>query len=257
MRLVLVSALASLVAACGVPIKVAKVTEPTAVAKGIRYRIKRPAYTASLRLNPDAENRYEVIVTQVLKDAGTYEATTHPHPLADTEISIVTEDDGALVSVSAGEKDRTLETITAAIGLATSIAAATVSDQDRLRQQCGRTLLKAISDLFELDAEYGREEAYAEAVQARIVTLTNELKQALTQTPVDPRRAQALRRERNRMLKDLAAAKSRLEALRSRTVPLSDTDFRVIVESGTEGDPPSSFGSGTCLTITLTPKAAL
>lgn len=131
--------------------------------EGLRYTVKRPSYGIYLHvvdevaiepppsLNscqaivaesskrswhrdaPDggppcvgAENcNFQLVIEQKMEaDPLVFEATSRVNPLADSEIEFTLKEDGALSAVTAGETDKTLDIVKAAVGLAKTAAAA-------------------------------------------------------------------------------------------------------------------------------------
>lgn len=141
--------------ACSLPIKVKRIDSVNEPANGIRYILKRPVYKVGLKFKNSAFSilktpteidnhiatcfeglqaneiiNIDVLIEQSLSDANplTYEVTTPsgffaiPHILSDTELTITTEADATLKSISAGEEDKSLEFIQAVAGIALKAA---------------------------------------------------------------------------------------------------------------------------------------
>lgn len=162
-RVFCLAALLGAVAACGVPVTVTRLSQQDAKSRpvaGLRYTVKRPSYTTYLRVldapEPGSEPTlascspsgggkvpsgaldqgrpaciaagnctFELSIEQKMDaDPLVFEATSRVNPLADSEIEFTLKEDGALSAVMAGETDRSLEVVKAAIGLAKTAAAA-------------------------------------------------------------------------------------------------------------------------------------
>lgn len=145
----------SIITACTLPIEVKKIDSVNAPANGIRYQLKRPGYAVGLRFTEKTfetisdekaieeqanvcfqDTEMDVLLEQNLEgDPLTYEVTTPngfsaiPHILSDTNLTISTDPDATLRSISAGEDDRSLEFIQAVAGLALKAAAAAMGTE--------------------------------------------------------------------------------------------------------------------------------
>lgn len=99
---------------CGVPIRFAKVDDPTTPVKGVRFTLRRPgSYTAALWFDLDASTKsglctFQASVAQNLDGPPiTYEATSANNFLTETELAFtLDEKDGALTALTAGETDQ-------------------------------------------------------------------------------------------------------------------------------------------------------
>jgi hypothetical protein len=153
-----VASVALLLFGCGIPVTVKRLSKEDAKKSsdaGLRYIVKRPSYAVSLRVVAEDDSGTEPTLKSCQASPGAspkdpacikgetcnlqltveqkleaeplvFEATSHVNALADSEIEFALKEDGALSSVTAGETDKSLEIIKAAVGLAKTAAAASV-----------------------------------------------------------------------------------------------------------------------------------
>jgi len=135
----------SALVACSIPLNVRRIDPPGAgdafEIRGIRYQLKRPKTTISLRLKAPADKLesmgdavdgggdcvpydVDVLIEQTMVETWVYEAEYAPNPLANTDVTLTLQEDGTLAAVSAGESDQVLPFIQAVAGLAVKAAAA-------------------------------------------------------------------------------------------------------------------------------------
>jgi len=116
------AAAAFLAIGCAMPLEVRRVVDPAVETRGVRFRVQRPAYAASLRLDEsEAECSFQLFLTQTLDgDSLEYEAIGEAHAFAATDVSLTEDARGNLTAVSAGETDKLHEAIEAAAGIAVS-----------------------------------------------------------------------------------------------------------------------------------------
>lgn len=153
------------------PLEVRRVVDPAAETRGVRFRVQRPAYAASLRLDErEAECSFQLLLTQKLDgDPLEYEAVGEAHGFAATEMSLTEDPSGNLTAVSAGETDELHGAIEVAAGIAVSfvkpVAAAAGGEPAQVCSVPSLDLARYVEDHRKLVA---RRDGARSALEARL-----------------------------------------------------------------------------------------
>ena len=192
--------------------------------------LKRPAYEASIGFgwNRTAPS-YELHVVQTMDgEPIVFEAKSRTNPLADTTSEIKLAGDGALVALSGGETDRSVEILTTALDLAK--AAAIPADANRPGPPPPNPCTELHRRIREHKKQIAPVAATARLRAARIEAEERDLQAALEKgdatVPARLTRLRSLRAESERVVATLDADR----------LPLSSSDFSVTVSDGARCD---------------------
>ena len=134
LRTLLAGATLGSTVACASPIHVVQLETLDSQARGVRYMLKRPSYAVGLQYRDPGKNvngtkkpeecRFDLVVVTKMDQRRTYEVRRPPwyvlplHPLSNTRVSVVLDDDGALASAALNHEDHALEFVQAVAALA-------------------------------------------------------------------------------------------------------------------------------------------
>lgn len=214
---------AALLSACGIPIRVERVTDAAAPVRGVRYTLHRPSYEVFV---VTTKTGYALLLEQSLSEiAWTYEATTEAGVFAGTEVGFTMENDGKLAAFSAGETDQIGPILQAAAQAAVKAAAVAATNCGDLRTR-----------LSDYDTQQQRRHVHLRRLET---LLEEELGDLHTQPKPHAPRLVTIARLRE------AVATSKAE-LASARLALKPEEFKIVIDGTEVHSKPSP-----CITVNL------
>lgn len=252
MRLSILGFAASVLIGCAAPYHVVQLDSLGTPAKGVRYTLKRPVFSAGLqlagpkRVKPNEKCKFQLVLAQKLEGRRFYEIRRPPgwklpfYAFSDTTVSIALDDEGNLSSVIAKETDQSLEVVKAVVDLAKTAAAAATAARvaaDDSTQDCGDTLpdetRKGWNAYLETKARLEEElDHLREARSAQLVALSG----------LDPVQQEKALISLNALDARIAVATL---AIKSHKLPLHESNYRLVLPGETDD------GKASFLTIKL------